>query len=57
MKKILIIVSALLLPVLFGCAPKKAATQEGTYTYSVQKIWDEGTHAAFTSLIEFNGKY
>lgn len=57
MKKILIIVSVLLLPVLFGCAPKKAVTQEGTYTYSVQKIWDKGTHAAFTSLIEFNGKY
>ena len=29
----------------------------GQYTYSVDKIWDEGTHAAFTSLVEFNGKY
>ena len=27
------------------------------YSYSVQKIWDKGTHAAFTSLIEFKGRY
>lgn len=23
----------------------------------IQKIWDNGTHSAFTSIIEFNGKY
>ena len=57
MKKIIVIISALLMPILFGCSGKKAAPQDGTYTYSVQKIWDKGTHAAFTSLIEFNGKY
>lgn len=26
-------------------------------TVTVDKIWDEGTHAAFTSLVKFNGKY
>ena len=26
-------------------------------TVSVDKIWDEGTHAAFTSLTKFNGRY
>ena len=29
----------------------------GSYSYSVERIWDRGTHAAFTSLIEFNGRY
>ena len=30
---------------------------EGTFRYSVQKIWDEGTHAAFTSLVKFEDQY
>ena len=34
-----------------------AKAQEGTVTYSVRKIWDEGTHAAFTSLVKFEDKY
>lgn len=58
MKKILVIISIVLLPLLCGCQggkAKKSDSQE--ITYSVQKIWDQGTHAAFTSLIEFNGKY
>ena len=31
--------------------------REGDIKYSVQKIWDKGTHAAFTSLVEYKGKY
>ena len=45
-----------LLPLLFVCGQTLKA-QEGKFTYSVQKIWDRGTHAAFTSLVEFKGKY
>ena len=40
-----------LLAIMSGCAGN------GKITYSVQKIWDEGTHAAFTSLVEFGGDY
>ena len=45
-----------LLSLLFVCGQTLKA-QEGKFTYSVQKIWDRGTHAAFTSLVEFKGKY
>ena len=34
-----------------------AGPKTGNYSYSVDKIWDEGTHAAFTSLVDFKGKY
>lgn len=27
------------------------------YTVSVNKIWDNGKHCAFTSIVKFNGKY
>ena len=36
----------------FGIASGQTRT-----TVTVDKIWDEGTHAAFTSLIKVNGKY
>nr|MCR4921809.1 hypothetical protein [Bacteroidaceae bacterium] len=45
--------------VLLMLAFLSAATMFGQTrtTVSVDKIWDEGTHAAFTSLVKFNGKY
>ena len=30
---------------------------QSTIKVTVDKIWDQGTHAAFTSLVKFNGKY
>ena len=33
------------------------STPPGGYSYSIEKIWDNGNHCAFTSLIKFNGKY
>lgn len=34
-----------------------ATAQTGKFKYSVEKIWDKGTHAAFTDLVQFKGKY
>ncbi|MBQ6254382.1 MAG: exo-alpha-sialidase [Bacteroidales bacterium] len=31
--------------------------KEGIREYSVQTVWDKGTHAAFTDLVGFKGKY
>ena len=30
---------------------------DGKFNYSVEKIWDKGTHAAFTSLVKFEDQY
>ena len=58
MKKGLIIFSLVLTAaVALSCCRKPAVPKDGEFTYSVKKIWDEGTHAAFTSLVEFQGKY
>ena len=51
------------IPLLFAClclmaaGCSRPAGDTAVTTVTVQKIWDEGTHAAFTSLIKFNGKY
>ncbi|MBO6247802.1 MAG: hypothetical protein J6N54_03205, partial [Bacteroidales bacterium] len=42
---------------MFFLSSGEVKAQEGKFTYSVEKIWDKGTHAAFTSLVEFKGKY
>ena len=42
---------------LAGFGGAQASAQEKVFKYSVDKIWDEGTHAAFTSLVKFKGKY
>lgn len=34
-----------------------AAAQTRTISYDVQKIWDNGSHCAFTSLIRYKGRY
>ena len=38
-----------------GCA--RTVENEVATTVTVQKIWDAGTHAAFTSLVKFKGEY
>jgi len=50
MKRTTLILLSLLLLNLMGLYAQK-------YDVSVQKIWDNGSHTAFTSLIEFKGKY
>ena len=46
---------------LVSCSGSKTGgnteSKPGCYTYSVDKVWDEGTHAAFTDLVKFDGKY
>lgn len=34
----------------------RAGAQTGTIAYDVQKIWDNGSHCAFTSLIRYKGQ-
>lgn len=55
MRKILVL-AALTTAWLSACAPKSGGDVIQT-TVRVQKIWDNGTHAAFTSLIKFKGRY
>ena len=49
------------IPLLFAClclmaaGCSRPAGDTAVTTVTVQKIWDEGTHAAFTSLTKFNG--
>lgn len=45
-----------LLPFLLALIGSAALAQTKT-TVTVDKIWDNGTHAAFTSLIEYRGHY
>lgn len=59
---VLAVVLALIVLVSGGCGAAKGvrpARTEGEkeISYTVRKIWDEGTHAAFTSLIKFKGRY
>ena len=62
MKRLGLVIAALGLSVvamqLEAC---KARTDEGRpdgkFHYSVEKIWDKGTHAAFTSLVKFEDQY
>ncbi|MBR4756983.1 MAG: exo-alpha-sialidase [Bacteroidales bacterium] len=56
-KTVLVFIASLALAVLQMAALPGAAAQTGKFKYSVDKIWDEGTHAAFTGLVEFKGKY
>ncbi len=53
---IIIACVALIAAGISGCQ-RTRVEKEGEYTYSVQTVWDEGTHAAFTDLVEFGGKY
>jgi hypothetical protein len=39
-----------------GCCNRTATTTKKEVSY-VQKIWDNGNHSAFTSLLKCNGKY
>ncbi len=55
MKRIIVIFTLTLFAFMFSETAGHA--QEGSFKYSVQKIWDKGTHAAFTDLVRFNGKY
>lgn len=40
-----------------GLTAEGMSGNSGQVTYSVQKIWDNGTHSAFTSLVKFGGRY
>ena len=58
MKKTTLLLAVLSI-MLIGCKQKSGGEQTNstTVTVTIDKIWDEGTHAAFTSLIKYKGDY
>ncbi len=46
-------ITTLLVATLFACATANAEK----ISYSVEKIWDNGMHNAFTSMVKFKGEY
>ena len=58
MKRTLLL--AVLSIIMVGCgkqAVERETTTQTSVTVTIDKIWDAGTHAAFTSLIKYKGDY